>query len=145
MALIIRGLTMRVPTAISKPLLKLLVLLRLRDPAERVLNRTSNSTSLELDTLPPMEVETADNSTANLNVIRINSLNVDTLAANLRITIDLRTAPILGVLILLATKTIGVEALKLGIVGDSGVKPYNVLVLFISLVSFRRFHPILQF
>ncbi|PWN50360.1 hypothetical protein IE53DRAFT_387335 [Violaceomyces palustris] len=43
------------------------------------------------------------------------------------------TAPILGVILLLITKTIGFQQVKVGIVGEEGVEPYDVLALFISL------------
>jgi hypothetical protein len=52
-----------------------------------------------------------------------------------RFPLDLRTAPVIGVLLLLATTTIDESVLRLGIVGEDGVQPYDVLVLFISLVS----------
>ncbi|PWN25485.1 hypothetical protein BDZ90DRAFT_233936 [Jaminaea rosea] len=42
-------------------------------------------------------------------------------------------APIVGILFLLATKTIGGEQIKLGIVGDGHVEPYDTLLLFLSL------------
>lgn len=48
-------------------------------------------------------------------------------------TLNHVSAPITGILFLLATKTIGGEEIKLGIVGDEGVEPYDVLALFISL------------
>lgn len=41
--------------------------------------------------------------------------------------------PALGILFLLATKTIGGTQIKLGIVGEDGVEPYDVLALFIGL------------
>lgn len=43
------------------------------------------------------------------------------------------SAPAIGILFLLATRTIGGEQVRLGIVGDGSVKPYSVLALFISL------------
>lgn len=48
-------------------------------------------------------------------------------------TLNHVSAPMVGILLLLATKTIGGEEIKLGIVGDEGVEPYDVLALFISL------------
>lgn len=48
--------------------------------------------------------------------------------------LDLRTAPVVGVILLLITTTIDGSVLRLGIVGEDGVQPYDVLVLFISLV-----------
>lgn len=41
--------------------------------------------------------------------------------------------PAIGILFLLATKTIGGEQIKLGIIGEEGVEPYDVLIFFISL------------
>jgi ABC-type sugar transport system permease subunit len=55
--------------------------------------------------------------------------------AKLRFPISLQTAPVIGVVLLLATTTIHGSTIKLGIKGDANIKPYNVLVLFISLVS----------
>lgn len=49
--------------------------------------------------------------------------------------LDLRTAPVAGVVLLLITTTIDGSVLRHGIVGEEGVRPYDVLVLFISLVS----------
>lgn len=49
--------------------------------------------------------------------------------------LDLRTAPVAGVILLLITTTINGSVLRSGIVGEEGVRPYDVLVLFISLVS----------
>ncbi|KPI38501.1 uncharacterized protein AB675_4090 [Cyphellophora attinorum] len=51
----------------------------------------------------------------------------------LHFTLSLLTAPLIGVLLLLATTTINGSTIRLGIVGDENVKPYEVLVLFISL------------
>jgi hypothetical protein len=48
--------------------------------------------------------------------------------------ISLETAPFIGVLILLASTTIDGSTIRLGIKGDENIKPYDVLVLFISLV-----------
>ena len=52
----------------------------------------------------------------------------------LHIVIDLRTAPLIGVILLLATTTIDGSVLRQGL-GDETAKPYDVLVLFISLAS----------
>ncbi|GAC72640.1 hypothetical protein PANT_7d00202 [Moesziomyces antarcticus T-34] len=49
------------------------------------------------------------------------------------ITIDHVSAPVIGVLVLLATTTIGGEQVRQGIVGEDGIEPYDVLALFISL------------
>ena len=49
------------------------------------------------------------------------------------VTIDHVSAPVIGVLVLLATTTIGGEQVRQGIVGEDGIEPYDVLALFISL------------
>ncbi|KAF9330004.1 hypothetical protein BGZ91_000314 [Linnemannia elongata] len=51
------------------------------------------------------------------------------------ITLDIATAPVLGVLFLLATKSINGQSVRDGIMGEpsSGVEPYAVMVLFFSL------------
>lgn len=51
----------------------------------------------------------------------------------LHISISLTTAPVIAVILLLATTTINGSTIRLGIVGDENVKPYDVLVLFIAL------------
>lgn len=56
----------------------------------------------------------------------------------LRFPLSLETAPVIGVILLLATTTIHGSTIKLGIKGDEYVKPYDVLVLFISLVCGGR-------
>lgn len=49
--------------------------------------------------------------------------------------LGLTTAPVIGVLLLLASTSIGGQVLRNGIVGIQGVKPYDIMTLFISLVS----------
>lgn len=49
------------------------------------------------------------------------------------ISLSLLTAPFFGVVLLLATTTINGNTIRLGIVGDETIKPYDVLVLFIAL------------
>lgn len=51
----------------------------------------------------------------------------------LHFPLSLKTAPPIGVLLLLATTTINGSTIKLGVKGDDNVKPYDVLVLFIAL------------
>lgn len=50
-----------------------------------------------------------------------------------QIKIDFAVAPILGVLLLLVTGTIGWECLVKGIEGDEHIKPYAILILFNAL------------
>lgn len=49
------------------------------------------------------------------------------------ITLSLVTAPVIAVALLWASTCIDASVIRLGIVGDEGVRPYDVLVLFISL------------
>ncbi|CAO1613706.1 unnamed protein product [Sympodiomycopsis kandeliae] len=59
--------------------------------------------------------------------------SVSSLPKRYYLTLNHVSTPIIGILLLLASKTIGGEEIKLGIVGDEGVEPYDVLALFISL------------
>lgn len=47
--------------------------------------------------------------------------------------LQLVTAPVVGVALLWASTCIGASVIRIGIVGDGNVQPYDVLVLFISL------------
>lgn len=49
--------------------------------------------------------------------------------------LNLATAPWIGIVILLATRSIGFEEIKTGIVGSTGIKPYSIMILFFSFVS----------
>lgn len=71
-----------------------------------------------------------------INQHELNKLS----ARSLRFPLSLETAPVIGVVILLATTTIHGSTIKLGIKGDEYVKPYDVLVLFISLVCWKVLH-----
>lgn len=51
----------------------------------------------------------------------------------LHFALSLETAPVIAVILLLATTTINGSTIKLGVKGDENVQPYDVLVLFISL------------
>lgn len=56
------------------------------------------------------------------------------LGSQYHLPLNLMTAPILGVLLLLATKTITFSnEVKLGIVGENGVKPFSIMILFLAL------------
>ncbi|RDB19705.1 Arsenical pump membrane protein [Hypsizygus marmoreus] len=50
-----------------------------------------------------------------------------------RIWINLTTAPILAIAILWASQCLGATQVRDGIVGTDDIKPYNILILFISL------------
>ncbi|WVQ98459.1 hypothetical protein IAU59_005584 [Kwoniella sp. CBS 9459] len=49
----------------------------------------------------------------------------------LHIPLDLRTAPVIGVLLLLASTCIPPSVVRRGIVGSAGVRPYDIMTLFI--------------
>jgi len=49
------------------------------------------------------------------------------------IPINLTTAPILAIAILWAAQCLGPSVIRAGIVGNEGIKPYNILILFFSL------------
>jgi hypothetical protein len=59
----------------------------------------------------------------------------DLLEKQYHFPITLSTAPVIGVLLLLASTSIPGSVVRTGIVGSGGVKPYDIMTLFISLVS----------
>lgn len=54
----------------------------------------------------------------------------------IRVRIGLSSAPLLGVLLLLITTSIGGDQIAKGIAGSEGVRPYDVLVLFMYVTHF---------
>jgi hypothetical protein len=50
--------------------------------------------------------------------------------------LGLETAPVIGVLVLLASTCIPGSVVRDGIVGSEGVRPYDIMTLFLSFVSF---------
>lgn len=63
----------------------------------------------------------------------IAPVNIPILHTKYHIPIDLRTAPILAIAILWAAQCLGANEIRDGIVGQDGIKPYNILILFFSL------------
>ena len=55
--------------------------------------------------------------------------------------LGLETAPVLGCLLLLASTCIPGSVISNGIVGSEGVRPYDIMTLFISFVS-SRYNPL---
>lgn len=53
------------------------------------------------------------------------------------IRLDYITVPLIGVLVLLATRAIDSVVLRKGILGADGVEPINIMALFISLVNYH--------
>jgi hypothetical protein len=57
--------------------------------------------------------------------------------------LGLETAPVIGVLVLLASTCIPGSVVRDGIVGSEGVRPYDIMTLFLSFVSFSScLHPL---
>ena len=54
------------------------------------------------------------------------------------------SAPIIAVLLLLATQAINGTVLRHGIFGADGIQPINIMALFISLVRDQRIYPALR-
>lgn len=52
-----------------------------------------------------------------------------------KITIGFQTAPLVAVLLLLATGVLHGKEIREGITGTSGIEPLDIMALFISLVS----------
>jgi hypothetical protein len=55
-----------------------------------------------------------------------------------KVTIGFQTAPLIAVLLLLATGVLHGKEIREGITGTSGVEPLDIMALFISLV---KLHP----
>lgn len=110
-ALVIYPVSFRLPLSLSE-------LLRKAGRALRLLEQKDYSTqSHELSTLP---------SNASSPSTQVDHEK----ARPIRVTIGLSSAPLLGVLLLLITTTIGGDEIAKGIAGSEGVRPYDVLVLF---------------
>ncbi|KDE03406.1 hypothetical protein MVLG_06122 [Microbotryum lychnidis-dioicae p1A1 Lamole] len=190
MGFVMKGVQVPIPLAISRALLKLAILLRLRDPIEphshwstRSKSKSKSEPKSEMPLSPapsangdhdaptqsgstnPIAVDSSSVSFSsrsrseykigvNVSAAKANSSNpvrnmadADSTADHdgsrsgqpssegqrWSIPIDLRTAPVAGVILLLLTTTIDGSVLRKGIVGEDGVRPYDVLVLFISL------------
>jgi Na+/H+ antiporter NhaD/arsenite permease-like protein len=70
---------------------------------------------------------------SNAFVIFPVSIRLRPFFPHIRIQINFASAPVLGVAILWATECIGTSVIRDGIVGVEGIKPYNIVILFISL------------
>ncbi|GAA6049333.1 hypothetical protein JCM3770_007292, partial [Rhodotorula araucariae] len=116
MGLVIRGISIPVPRTVSAPLLRLAVRVRLVDPPQSVGPAPASNPSV-----------------ADAPSIRDDPHPDPVCAWRLSLPLDLRTAPVVGCIFLLATTVINGSVVREGIVGQDGVRPYDVLVLFISL------------
>ena len=70
---------------------------------------------------------------AAVQALGFHQVSDDTLDKPVYIPLTHVTAPVIGVLLLLATVTITGQQVRAGIAGDGGVYPYDVLALFLSL------------
>lgn len=66
--------------------------------------------------------------------LRVRNENIPSRRRIHHLKIDLNIGPIAAVIILLASKSIGVTQFRAGIKGVGGVHPYDILLLFLSLV-----------
>lgn len=141
-ALVIYPVSFRLPLSTSRAIrrigqkLRLLESIRQQQKKHDNVNTqgtTASSTSatshenIELNALPRSSNSNNNNSAK------------DGLEKAIRVRIGLSSAPLLGVLLLLITTAIGGEQIKRGIAGADGVRPYDVLVLFMQVDQFS-FH-----
>lgn len=144
--LVIKGLRVKLPLPISRPLISLLCFLRLRDPPKRPatpITQPVESTppSPPVDPSPRPSLRSRSESkigtpaTEESAMAGMEEPAVEVEEERLTLVVDLHWAPVAGVVLLLITKTINGSVLRLGIVGEDGICPYDVLVLFIALVS----------
>ncbi|GAA6059980.1 hypothetical protein JCM10212_001329 [Sporobolomyces blumeae] len=141
LALILHGVNVPLPKLLSRPLLRLAYLLRLVDVPQATSDappRTSPDSSLERT---PTVTSRPSPSVRSESKIGLSSAPHSSQTPSetalfdrkLHIPLDLRTAPVIGCIVLLATTTIDGSVVRAGIVGEGGARPYDVLVLFISL------------
>ncbi|GAC97124.1 hypothetical protein PHSY_004709 [Pseudozyma hubeiensis SY62] len=103
--------------------------IRIPAPIAKLIRSTSRKLWLALAGPPDVDQQEQDAVEAELDTRNPD----DAHSKSMYITIDHVSAPVIGVLVLLATTTIGGEQVKQGIVGEDGIEPYDVLALFISL------------
>lgn len=147
MGFVIKGVRIPLPLKLSVMIINVAASLRLIDPPDR-----APSVPAAKAPSPPPE-GSAQSPSSSRQAIRSRSEStigferskepIDAAALaetkdeeRLHLVVDLRTAPLIGVLLLLATTTIDGSVLRQGL-GDETAKPYDVLVLFISLVSVK--------
>lgn len=137
--LILHGVKIPLPKVLSRPILKAAVWLRLLDlpqttststPSPLPESPTPVSTSSSVRPSPPAHSESKIGLALSSSP---RDSPVEFYNRPLHIPLDLRTAPFLGCIVLLITTTIDGSVVRAGIVGEGGARPYDVLVLFISL------------
>lgn len=144
--LVIKGVRIPIPLAIAKPLRALLVYMHLIDPLVRLLsdNRQDSIPPAPAPVKPAPGLRSRSESKIGLETVDVTPKSIDSLEGRDEMmnrqprwsfVVDLHTAPVIGVIVLLATTTIDGSVMKLGLAGTGQARPYDVLVLFISLVS----------
>jgi hypothetical protein len=110
--LVIYPVSFRLPLSLSRILLRIAANLRLID---------------EPAPLSPIQSEIELSNLSNGTHAVPSS---DRKVKPIRVKIGLSSAPLLGVLFLLITTSIGGDQIAKGIAGEHGVRPYDVLILF---------------
>ncbi|GAA5864884.1 hypothetical protein JCM8547_009260 [Rhodosporidiobolus lusitaniae] len=133
MGLVVRGVQIPLSLALSSLILRAATWARLIDPAAPPsppppLSPPSSAVPASSKLSSPVS---ATPSTAQSQSSLLTTPPVE--HKRLYIPLDLRTAPVAGCIFLLATTTIDGSVVRAGIVGEHGVRPYDVLVLFIAL------------
>jgi hypothetical protein len=101
-------------------------------PHTQTINSTSTSTSPNPPAQPARSTNPDPDGDQDQNQ---DPEEDDLLEKQYHFPITLSTAPVIGVLLLLASTSIPGDVVRTGIVGSGGVKPYDIMTLFISLVS----------
>ncbi|WWD15676.1 hypothetical protein CI109_100098 [Kwoniella shandongensis] len=89
----------------------------------------SGSVTLPSSTRRPVSIQSNDDS--QMTEKNLGQLRQQRSPRRVYFPLDLRTAPVIGVLILLASTCISGAVVRRGIVGSSGVRPYDIMTLFI--------------
>lgn len=140
--LVIFPLHFPIPKVITRPLRNTAVRLRILAPLktglsggeDRVVHKTT-----EVNGTQPIQDDTQtepNNNASSLGATSPSNHPVPPIEEpNFTFPLGLSTAPVIGVLLLLATKSIPGSVVRDGIVGSQGVRPYDIMTLFLSLVS----------
>ncbi|GAA5982506.1 hypothetical protein JCM11641_006138 [Rhodosporidiobolus odoratus] len=129
MGLVVRGVSIPLPYTLSQFILRCAVKLRLLDPPPSPLSSStppnSAPASHKLATTPALSAPASKTQlTQSASALPKKRISLP---------LDLRTAPVVGCIFLLTTTVIDGSVVRNGIVGEHGVRPYDVLVLFIAL------------
>ncbi|GAA6028778.1 hypothetical protein JCM8097_007390 [Rhodosporidiobolus ruineniae] len=131
MGLVVKGARIPIPKLLSTPLLKLAVRLRLLDPPASPPPSLPSPSALPPSPKLPSSAPTPQST--HSDAVFLPPSPPPVWEKRLSLPLDLRTAPVAGCIFLLMTTAIDGSVVRAGIVGEHGVRPYDVLVLFISL------------